>query len=135
MLIPNRPSNTIAMLIFPIRLFYIVIQSCNPTISLRLPHSSRQLEAKTSHTALVLINCARAVLRGIVRVTKEQALVAQGLLFFADAAGLRSTTPFSQYLIEVVEGEAFTLMVGAVSGADCLGEGSRFTPVADAGIS
>lgn len=57
-------------------------------VSLVMRWYSRQLEAKTRHTALILVNRARAVGLRVFSVAEEHAFVARGFLVFADAAGL-----------------------------------------------
>lgn len=49
---------------------------------------SLDLETKTSHTALVLLNSRLAFLRGIIGLRKEHAIVPCGLFGLADAARL-----------------------------------------------
>lgn len=49
---------------------------------------SLDLEAKSSHARLVLLNCGFALLLGVVRLGEEHTVVAGGLFGFADAARL-----------------------------------------------
>jgi hypothetical protein len=46
------------------------------------------LETESSHASFVLLNCGLALLFGVIGLGEEHAVIASGLLGFADAAGL-----------------------------------------------
>lgn len=57
------------------------------------------LEAKAGHTALVLLNCGLALLRGIIGLGEKHAVIAGGLLGLANAAGLYRSRRMSVNLL------------------------------------
>jgi hypothetical protein len=86
-LIPNAPLQCLSP--FPL-LLHIVKSSLSSARHPTAPNS-RELESEACHTALVLINGGGAFLLGIFRVGEEHALIAEGFLFLAHAAGLSSS--------------------------------------------
>jgi hypothetical protein len=67
-----------------------MIQCCIVVVQPRLfgQRLSLDLETKSSHASLVLLNGGLALLLGVVGLGEKHAVIARGLLGFADAAGL-----------------------------------------------
>lgn len=67
-----------------------IVQCCIVIVQPRAfgQRSSLDLEAKSSHASLVLLDRGLALLLGVFGLGEEHAVIASGLLGFADAAGL-----------------------------------------------